>query len=62
MEAMANRDLANARQVVEDVCTADGRFAALVASSDVLYVYAYDYGMGRIEVAIARDSGPFSWR
>lgn len=43
-------------------CGTDQRFATLVAESDVLYEFVYDYGMGTLLVATARPEGPLTWK
>lgn len=62
LHALGNRDLDAARRLVTSVCEQDGRFAALVADSGLVYEFVHDYGMGTLLVATARRSGPLDWK
>lgn len=62
LRALGNRDLDDARGLIESVCEEDARFAALVADSGVVYEYVYDYGMGTLLVATARRWGALDWK
>ncbi|HEX3929827.1 MAG TPA: hypothetical protein VHW64_03935 [Nocardioides sp.] len=59
---VATTALTRARELIGDAVKADSRFAALVADSDVLYEFVYDYGMGTLLVATARLDGPLTWK
>lgn len=62
LHTLGNRDLEDARSLIESVCEKDARFAALVADSGVVYEFVHDYGMGTLLVATARRSGPLDWK
>jgi hypothetical protein len=59
---VADAALTRARGLIGTACDAAPRFQALVAHSDVLYEFVYDYGMGTLLVATARPSGPLTWK
>lgn len=59
---VATNALTRARELIGDAVKADSRFAALVADSDVLYEFVYDYGTGTLLVATARPDGPLTWK
>ena len=59
---VATTALTRARELIRSASKADPRFAALVADSDVLYEFVYDYGMGTLLVATARPDGPLTWK
>lgn len=58
----AERSLGEARELIDSAREASARFAALLASADVLYEYVHDYGMGTLLVATARPTGPLTWK
>lgn len=62
LAALAQRDLQEARQTIEMACREDGRFAALVADSGLVYEFVHRYGMGALLVATAGRAGDLSWR
>ena len=62
LHSLGNRDLEDARSLIQSVCEEDSRFAALVADSGLVYEFVHDYGMGTLLVATARRSGPLNWR
>lgn len=59
---VASDALVRARDAIGSACHADRRFSTLVADSDVLYEFVYDYGMGTLLVATARPEGPLTWK
>ena len=62
LHATADKDLHEARRVIENASKVDPRFAQLFAESGVVYEYVYDYGMGCVLIATARREGPWVWK
>lgn len=62
LESIAGRHLDGARQRIEEACTADKRFADLVADSGLVYEFVHRYGIGSLLVATAGRTGDLSWR
>jgi len=62
LRAVGAGQLNEARQTVAALCAADGRFAAFIDGSGVVYEFVHRYGMGALLVATAGQSGDLSWR
>lgn len=62
LQATAEKDLDDARRVIDNAGKVDPRFAQLFAESGVVFEYVYDYGMGSVSIATARREGPWVWR
>lgn len=62
LQAVATRNLEDARRIVEAACAEDERFADLVAGSGVIYEFVHRYGTGALLVATAGRTGELAWR
>ena len=62
LRVVAENDLGQARATIEEACSLDDRFSALVAGSGVVYEYVHRYGMGSLLVGTAGQTGDLSWR
>ncbi|GAA5113883.1 hypothetical protein GCM10023339_18780 [Alloalcanivorax gelatiniphagus] len=61
LKFVAKNNLTSACVTIEEACSADERFSALVASSGVVYELVHAYGMGSLLVATAGQTCELSW-
>ncbi|GAA0950601.1 hypothetical protein GCM10009554_50770 [Kribbella koreensis] len=59
---LARSSLERARALIANASAGDSPFRMLVAESDLLYEFVYDYGTGTLLLATARPTGPLDWR
>jgi hypothetical protein len=61
-EEMARAAMARAVPQIQAVIASDPRFGELLDRFGSVYEYVYDYGMGRVLVAVSQREGDLEWR
>lgn len=62
LRSLADDELGGARATIEEACSEDERFSALVSGSGLVYEFVHRSGMGSLLVATAGRTGDLSWR